>query len=150
MNEPNHKPYQPIEVLLVDDDEADIKLTCRALENDRIINHIHVVHDGVEALEFLRREGRFADAPRPDIIFLDLNMPRMDGREVLRALKADKQFASIPVLILTTSDAEEDIDSSYAQHANSYITKPVDLKQFKKAIQAVEQYWFSVVKLPPK
>jgi CheY-like chemotaxis protein len=150
MNEPNHKPLQRIEVLLVDDDEVDIKLTCRALENDRIVNHIHVVHDGVEALEFLRRESRFALAPRPDIIFLDLNMPRMDGRALLRTLKADAHFASIPVIILTTSDAEEDIDSSYAQHANSFITKPVDLKQFKSAIQAIEQYWFAVVKLPPR
>ena len=147
MNEPNYKP-RPIDVLLVDDDEADIKLTCRALVNDRIVNHMHVAHDGVEALEFLRREGRFVHAPRPDIIFLDLNMPRMDGRELLRELKTDGHFASIPVVILTTSEAQEDIDGSYAHYANSYITKPLDLKQFKNAIQVVEQYWFAIVKLP--
>lgn len=141
---------QPIQVLLVDDDEVDVKLTLRALAFDRVINHVNVVHDGVEALAYLRREGLYANSIRPDLIFLDLNMPRMDGREVLRAIKSDKSFSSIPVVILTTSAADEDVARSYSEHANSYITKPVDMDKFKQAIRTLEEYWFAVVKLPPK
>jgi len=150
MSASNLNSLQAIEVLLVEDDEADVLLTLRALKNDRFLNNIHVARDGVEAMDFLRRQGPFADAPRPDIIFLDLNMPRMDGREVLQAIKSDKKLATIPVIVLTVSAAEEDIVRSYAGHANSYITKPVDIDQFKKAILSVKEYWFAVVKLPPR
>ena len=150
MSASNLNSLQAIEVLLVEDDEADVLLTLRALKNDRFLNNIHVARDGVEAMDFLRRQGPFADAPRPDIIFLDLNMPRMDGREVLQAIKSDKKLATIPVIVLTVSAAEEDIVRSYAGHASSYITKPVDIDQFKKAILSVKEYWFAVVKLPPR
>lgn len=143
----NHSP-QPIEVLLVDDDEADVKLTLRALRQNRVLNNIQVVRDGVEAMQFLHRKEEFADAPRPDLILLDLNMPRMDGREVLREIKSNPDLAKIPVVVLTTSNADEDIDHSYAAHANSFVTKPVDMEQFKKAILSVKDYWFAVVALP--
>ena len=141
---------RPIEILLVEDDLADIKLTKRALENDRVLNEIHVVRDGVEAMQFLRQEGEFADVPRPDLILLDLNMPRKDGRETLHDIKSDPHLKTIPVVVVTTSNDEADVARSYMEHANSYITKPVDMEQFKKAIQAVNAYWFSVVQLPPK
>jgi len=139
-----------IEILLVDDDLADIKLTLRALDRGRILNKVSVVRDGVEAMQFLRQEGGFADAPRPDLIFLDLNMPRKDGRETLREIKNDPRLKSIPVVVLTTSISEADVAGSYLEHANSFITKPVDLEQFYKAITEINTYWFSVVKLPPK
>ena len=150
MSEPVAGALQPIQLLLVDDDDVDVKLTLRALASDRVINHVNVVHDGVEAMAYLRREGKYANAVRPDLIFLDLNMPRMDGREVLREIKADKDFSAIPVVVLTTSDADEDVLRSYKEHANSYITKPIDMVQFRHAIRALEQYWFAVVKLPGK
>ena len=150
MSEPEAGALQPIQLLLVDDDDVDVKLTLRALASDRVINHVNVVHDGVEAMAYLRREGQYANAVRPDLIFLDLNMPRMDGREVLREIKADKDFGAIPVIVLTTSDADEDVVRSYKEHANSYITKPIDMAQFRHAIRALEQYWFAVVKLPGK
>lgn len=141
---------RPMEILLVEDDPADIKLTKRALEKDRILNRIHVVRDGIEAMQFLHQEGEFADAPRPDLILLDLNMPRKDGRETLHEIKSDPHLQMIPVVVVTTSVEESDIAKSYTEHANSYITKPVDMFQFHKAIQAVNAYWFSVVKLPPQ
>ena len=139
---------QAIEVLLIDDDEADVLLTLRALKNDRVLNNIHVVRDGVEAMNFLRRQGPFADAPRPDIIFLDLNMPRMDGREVLQAIKSDKKLATIPVIVLTVSAAEEDIVRSYDLGCSSFIIKPVDFEQFVKTIRGLGHYWFELVALP--
>jgi len=140
---------RPIEILLVEDDDDDVLLTKRALENDRMLNTMHRVEDGVQALEFLRREGDFKDAPRPDLILLDLNMPRKDGREVLKEIKADKNLRRIPVVVLTTSENESDIASSYDCQANSYVTKPVDLNKFKEVVSTIKKYWFAVVKLPP-
>lgn len=141
---------QPIEILLVEDDAADIKLTKRALEGGRIANNVHVARDGVEAMRFLRGEPPFEKAPRPDLVLLDLNMPRKDGREVLQEVKRDEALRAIPIVVLTTSDLEIDIYRSYLEHANSYITKPVNLDQFKAAVLQATEYWFSVVKLPPK
>ncbi len=139
-----------IEILLVDDDLADIKLTQRALEGGRIANNVHVARDGVEAMQFLRGEPPFKGAPRPDLVLLDLNMPRKDGREVLQEIKVDADLRTIPVVVLTTSDDDTDVQRSYLEHANSYITKPVDLQQFKEALIRTTEYWFAVVKLPPK
>jgi CheY-like chemotaxis protein len=141
-------PAQAIEILLVEDDLADIKLTRRALESARLVNKLNVVRDGVEAMRFLRRQDEFVDAPRPDIVLLDLNLPRKDGRTVLQEIKREEQLRSIPVVILTTSDAERDITSSYKDNANSYITKPIDMQRFREVVMAVTQYWFGVVKLP--
>ncbi len=146
MNE--SRQFHPIDILLVDDDLADIKLTKRALEAGRVLNNVHVVKDGIEAMAFLRGEEKFANAPRPDLVLLDLNMPRMDGREVLQEVKADDHLKSIPIVVLSTSAADSDVAMSYSSHANSYISKPVDTEQFNKAILAVTDYWFSVVKLP--
>ncbi len=140
---------QPIEILLVEDDDDDVLLTKKAMENDQILNRVHRVEDGIEALEFLRHEGPFENAPRPDLILLDLNMPRMDGREFLKEFKQDDNLRLIPVVVLTTSDSESDIASSYEFQANSYITKPVDLNQFRAVVKSIKDYWFTVVKLPP-
>lgn len=146
---PVHEPpLLPIEILLVDDDLADIKLTKRALENDRILNNIHVVRDGSEALAFLRQRPPYEAVPRPDIILLDLNMPRIDGRQVLREVKTDPDLKAIPIIVLTTSEDQHDVAGSYSDHANSYVAKPLDTDQFKKAIFSVKDYWISVVKLP--
>ena len=139
-----------IEILLVEDDPADVKLTMRALRKGRVLNNIHVARDGIEAMQYLRKEGTFADAPRPDLIILDLNMPRMDGRETLRALKNDPNLRVIPVVVLTTSDSETDVMTSYLEHANCYITKPVNIEQFQKAIVETNAYWISVVRLSTK
>jgi CheY-like chemotaxis protein len=141
---------QPIEILLVEDDLADIKLTQRALASGRIANNVHIARDGVDAMHFLRGEPPFDGAPRPDLVLLDLNLPRKDGREVLQDIKGDAQLRSIPVVVLTTSADEADIRQSYLEYANSYITKPVDLEQFKAAVMQATNYWFTVVKLPPK
>lgn len=138
-----------IEILLVEDDEGDVLLTKRALASGKIFNSLNVAKDGVEAMEFLRQEGSNAEAPRPDLIMLDLNMPRMDGRETLAQIKQDESLKTIPVVVLTTSDSDQDILQSYDLQANCFITKPVDLKQFVDVISAVENFWFSVVKLPP-
>lgn len=140
----------PIEILLVEDSLPDIDLTREALADAKVANNLHVARDGVEALEFLRREGPFGDVPRPDIILLDLNMPRMDGREALQHIKQDPDLSHIPVVILTTSQAEEDILRSYKLQASCYITKPVDLEQFLRVVRAVEDFWLSVVRLPPR
>ena len=140
---------RPIEILLVEDDDDDVLLMQKALEQDRILNRMHRVEDGVEALEFLRRQGRFEFAPRPDLVLLDLNMPRKDGREVLKEVKEDEDLKRIPVVVLTTSDNENDIAKSYEYQANSYVTKPVDLGKFKHVIATLKEYWFTVVKLPP-
>ena len=141
---------QPIEILLVEDDLADIQLTKRALEGGGIANRIHVVRDGVEAMQFFRGQPPFQGAPRPDLVLLDLNLPRKDGRQVLKDVKNDPELRSIPIVVLTTSDDDSDIQRSYMEHANSYITKPVDLEQFKLSVLRATEYWFSVVKLPRK
>jgi len=145
-----NKPYdgKPIEILLVEDNPGDVRLTQEALQESKVINTLHTAADGVQALEFLKQEGKFADAVRPDIILLDLNLPRMDGRELLAIIKSDPEFRRIPVVILTTSKAEEDIIETYDLHANCFITKPVDLDQFFVVIQSIEEFWFSIVKLP--
>lgn len=140
---------RPIEILLIDDDDDDVRLMCKSLEQDRILNSIHRVEDGVVAMDYLRRRGQFVDAARPDLILLDLNMPRKDGREVLKEIKEDPQLRMIPVVVLTTSDDERDIFQSYEYRASSYVTKPVDLLQFRNVLQSIKDYWFSVVRLPP-
>lgn len=139
---------QPVEVLLVEDDPADELMTREAFEDNKIRNTLHVVRDGEEALDFLYRRGRHAGAPRPDLILLDLNLPKYDGREVLGVVKNDPELALIPVVVLTTSSAEEDILRSYQLHANAYVTKPVDLDQFMAAIRQIDQFFVTVVKLP--
>jgi two-component system, chemotaxis family, response regulator Rcp1 len=137
-----------IEVLLIEDSPGDVRLTREALKDAKMHVSLHVVSDGIEAMEFLRREGAHVDAPRPDLILLDLNMPRMDGREVLKAIKGDDALKSIPVVILTTSEAPQDVEHSYLLHANCYISKPVDLEGFVKVVQSIDGFWLSVVKLP--
>jgi len=139
---------RPIEILLVEDNPGDVRLTIEALRDGKVRNNLSVVGDGVEALAFLRREGRYASAPRPDLILLDLNLPKMDGREVLAAIKADPSLRMIPVVVLTTSNAEQDIVRTYALHANCYITKPVDLDQFITVVKTIEDFWFTIVTLP--
>ena len=141
---------RPIDVLLVEDNPGDVRLTREALKEGKIRNNLHVARDGVEALAFLRREGEHADAPRPDVILLDLNLPRKDGREVLTEVKGDPALRQIPVVILTSSQAEEDICRAYDLHANCYISKPVDLDQFIRVVKSIEEFWFTVVKLPPE
>jgi chemotaxis family two-component system response regulator Rcp1 len=139
----------PIEILLVEDNPGDVRLTVEALKDAKVHNNLHVAEDGVEAMVFLRREGKYADAPRPDLILLDLNLPKKDGREVLAEIKGDPDLRRIPVVILTISQDEEDILRSYNLHANCYITKPVNLSQFLKVVKSVEEFWFTIVKLPP-
>ena len=139
---------KPVEILLVEDSPGDVRLTVEAMKEAKIGNRLNVVVDGVEAMDYLKRQGRFAQAPRPDLILLDLNLPRKDGREVLAEIKADNSLRSIPVVILTTSSAEEDIVRTYNLHANCYITKPVDFTQFMNVVRAIEDFWLTVVKLP--
>jgi CheY-like chemotaxis protein len=138
-----------IDILLVEDNPGDVRLTREALKEGKVLNTIHVAGDGIEALEFLRHEGKYAKTIHPDIILLDLNLPRMDGRELLAKIKSDPKLRRIPVVILTTSKAEEDIIKSYDLHANCYITKPVDLHQFITVVKSIEEFWFTIVKLPP-
>jgi two-component system, chemotaxis family, response regulator Rcp1 len=140
---------KPIDILLVEDNPGDARLAQEALKDSKVRNAIHVAGDGVEAMAFLRNEGRHAKAPRPDLILLDLNLPRMDGRQVLNAIKSDPELKRIPVVILTISKDEEDILKSYNLHANCFITKPIDLEQFIKVVRSVEDFWLSIVKLPP-
>ena len=137
-----------IQVLLVEDNPGDVRLTKEALKEGKLLNQLTVVGDGVEALSFLRREGKYADALQPELILLDLNLPKKDGREVLAEIKADPKLRRIPVVVLTTSSAEEDILRIYDLHANCYITKPVDLEQFMGVVKSIEDFWVSVVKLP--
>lgn len=137
-----------IEILLVEDNPGDARLTLEALKESKVNNRLSVVEDGVEAMSFLCREGEYAHSPRPDLILLDLNLPRKDGREVLADIKANESLRRIPVVILTTSKAEEDILKTYDLHANCYITKPVDLDQFVRVVQIIEDFWFTIVKLP--
>ena len=139
-----------IDILLVEDNEGDAHLTREALKRARVRNRVHTTSDGVEAMQFLRREGTYADAPRPDLILLDLNLPNMDGREVLEAIKADPALKPIPVVVVTSSAAEQDILKSYDLNANCYVTKPVDLQQFLHVIGSVGDFWLDIVKLPPK
>ncbi|GAB0058123.1 Response regulator rcp1 [Candidatus Magnetaquicoccaceae bacterium FCR-1] len=146
--DPEHA--KPVEILLVEDSPGDVELTREALADSKLLNRLYVVEDGEEALDFLRRKGRFAHAVRPDVVLLDLNLPRRDGREVLEEIKGDPELKAIPVVVLTTSRADEDILRTYQLHANCYITKPVDLNQFFAVVKSVENFWFSVVKLPPK
>jgi len=142
------KGSRPVEILLVEDNPGDERLTREALKEGKVYSNLHWVKDGVEAMHFLRREGRFANAIRPDIILLDLNLPKKDGREVLEEIKQDPQLKCIPVVVLTTSKAEEDVLKTYGLHANCYVTKPVDLDQFIRVVKSIEHFWFSVVKLP--
>lgn len=142
-------PAPPVEILLVEDNPGDVRLTKEALREGKVYNNLHWAKDGVEALEFLRREGKHSEAPRPDIILLDLNLPKKDGREVLSSIKNDDRFKQIPVVILTTSEAEEDVLRSYELHANCYITKPVDLDKFIVVVQSIDRFWLTVVTLPP-
>jgi len=142
------EPQDVVQVLLVEDSPSDARLTQEAFRDGKIKNELHVVTDGNDALAFLRREGRFAGAKRPDLILLDLNLPKMDGREVLRRIKTDDDLKTIPVVILTTSEADQDVMKAYEYHANCYIRKPVDLARFLDIIAAIENFWLTVVKLP--
>jgi len=140
---------RPIEILLAEDNPADVRLTKEALKEGKVLNNLAEVSDGVEAMKYLRGLGKYAGSTRPDLVLLDLNMPRKDGREVLAEIKADEDLKRIPVVVLTTSKAEEDILRSYDLHANCYISKPVDLKQFIEVVKTVENFWLTIVTLPP-
>jgi CheY-like chemotaxis protein len=140
--------YEPIEILLVEDNPGDVRLTQEVLNDGKVRNNMSVVKDGVDAVSFLQQTGEYADAPRPDIVLLDLNLPKKDGREVLAEIKADSDLKNIPVVVLTTSGAEQDIVKAYDLHANCYITKPVDLDQFIRVIRSIEDFWLTIVKLP--
>ena len=139
-----------IEILLVDDNPADVRLTIEALKKAKLNNHLSIAEDGVEAMAFLRREGPYQGAPRPDLVLLDLNMPRKNGREVLEEVKSDEDLKTIPVVVLTCSDAEQDVLKSYRLNANCYVTKPVDFFQFMKVVKVIEDFWMCIVRLPPK
>jgi CheY-like chemotaxis protein len=141
---------RPIEILLVEDSPEDADLTREALEDAKVANNLSVVADGAAALAYLRREGDYAQATRPDLILLDLNLPKKDGREVLAEIKADEELKLIPVVVLTTSEAEQDIVRSYKLHANCYVTKPLDLDQFVTVVKSIEDFWLAIVKLPPE
>jgi len=139
----------PVEILLVEDNPGDVRLTQEALKESKVLNNLYVAYDGVEAMEFLHREGKYTDAPHPDLILLDLNLPKKDGREILEEIKADDRLKRIPVVVLTTSKAEEDILRMYDQHANCYITKPIDFEQFIEVVQSIDNFWLTIVRLPP-
>ncbi|MDB2685623.1 response regulator [Mariniblastus sp.] len=143
-------PVKPIDILLVDDDPGDVLLTQKALKNGKIYNSLSVAKDGVEALEYLRREGPFKDVTRPDLILLDLNMPRKNGKETLEEIKKDPDLKTIPVVVLTTSDADKDVLASYDLNAACYVTKPVDIQQFTKVVNSLKEFWLCVVKFPPR
>lgn len=144
-----HVPLQPIEILLVEDNPGDVRLTSEVFKEGKIRNKLHVVKDGEEALQFLKKEGKFAKAVHPDLILLDLNLPKKDGREVLDEIKNDPELKRIPVIILTTSTAEEDIVKTYNSNANCFVSKPVDLDEFMSVIKSIENFWLTIVKLPP-
>ncbi len=141
---------RPIEILLVEDNPGDVRLTLEALKGSRISNTLQVVNDGAEAIQYLRRQGKYTKATRPDLVLLDLNLPNKDGLEVLAEVKADKNLKRIPMVVLTSSKSEEDILRAYGLHANCYITKPVDSEQFHKVVSSVEDFWFTVVSLPTR
>jgi len=142
-------PIRPIDILLVEDSPADVRLTREALKEAKIVNMLHVAPDGMSAMAYLHKHGQYANNPSPDLILLDLNLPKKDGREVLAEIKQHENLKRIPVVVLTTSRAEEDVVRSYNLHANAYVTKPVDLKQFLEVIRAIEAFWLAVVTLPP-
>jgi len=146
----NNTVAEPVEILLVEDNPGDARLAMEALKDAKVRNKLHWVKDGVEAMAFLRREGEHSSAPRPDLVLLDLNLPRKDGREALAEIKSDEDLRRIPVVILTISDDEQDILRSYDTHANCYITKPLDLDQFMRVVKSIEDFWLQIVKLPPK
>jgi CheY-like chemotaxis protein len=139
---------RPVEILLVEDSPSDTELTVEALREARLRNHLSIAEDGVQALDFLRRQGKYEGAPRPDLIMLDLNLPRKDGREVLAEIKSDESLRAIPVVVLTTSRAEQDVLQAYQHHANCYITKPVDFEKFLNVVRSIESFWLMVVTLP--
>lgn len=141
---------RPIEILLVEDSPGDVRLTQEVFREGRVRNNLNVVGDGVQALAFLRRQHPYLQAPCPDLILLDLNLPKKDGRAVLEEIKADEKLRRIPIVILTTSNAEEDIHNAYDLHANCYIAKPIDLEQFIQVVKSIEQFWLTIVKLPPE
>jgi CheY-like chemotaxis protein len=143
-----HEGERQIEVLLVEDDPGDILMTKEAFQDYKVRNQLHVVSDGAEAMAFLRHEGEYAELPRPDLVLLDLNLPRMDGRQVLEAIKSDPELASIPVVVLTTSENEDDVLRSYSLHANAYVTKPVDFERFIEVVRQIDDFFVSVVRLP--
>ena len=143
-----HALSRPIEVLLVDDNMADVRLTKEAFKEWHVLNHLNVVMDGEAALDFLHHEGRYKNAPRPDLVLLDLNLPRKNGPEVLEAIKSDPNLRRIPVMILSTSHANADLERAYDLHANCYIAKPIDLDEFLNVVRSIEQFWFNVVSLP--
>lgn len=140
---------RPAEILLVEDNPADVRLTQEALKENKIAINLHVVENGLEAMLFLRRGGQYGGAPRPDLVLLDLNLPKKDGREVLEEIKADMDLKRIPVVVLTSSKSEEDVLRAYNSHGNCYITKPVNLEQFLKIVRSIKEFWFSIVVLPP-
>jgi len=141
--------FRAIEILLVEDNPGDVRLTQEALKENKIRNNLHVAKDGVEAMHFLRKINGFKDAPRPDLILLDLNLPKKDGREVLAEIKTDEKLRAIPVVILTTSDAEDDVAKAYQMYANCYVRKPIDLNRFIDVVKVIENFWLSIVELPP-
>lgn len=140
---------RPVEILLVEDNPGDVRLTREALKEAKVPNRLHVVGDGMEAIAFLRRRGKYAEAPRPEVVLLDLNLPKMDGRAVLTEVKGDPELKRIPIVVLTTSRAEEDVLTSYDSHANSYVTKPADFDEFLSAVRSIENFWLETVELPP-
>lgn len=144
------KEFKAVEILLIEDNPGDVRLTIEALKECKILNNLHVAEDGIEAMSYLKKEGKFKDEPRPDLIILDLNLTKKDGREVLEEIKLDKSLKKIPVVILATSKAEQDILESYELHANCYITKPVNMDQFIKVVKLIGEFWFSIVILPPR
>jgi chemotaxis family two-component system response regulator Rcp1 len=144
------RTLRPIEILMVEDNPGDVRLTQEALKGGKIWNEFNVVTDGAAALDYLNRRAPFEDAVRPDLVLLDLNLPKKDGREVLAAMKSDDSLRTIPVVVLTTSQAEEDVIRAYNLQANCYVTKPVDFQQFTRIVQAIEQFWLTVVTLPPR
>ena len=145
----NQMRAKPVQMLLVEDNPGDVRLTKETLKNAKLMVDLHVVGDGVEAMAFLRQEGKYASAPRPDLVLLDLNLPKKDGREVLSEIKQDPNLRRIPVVVLTISHGEEDVLKSYNLQANAYVNKPLNLEQFAKITKAIEDFWFTVVKLPP-
>lgn len=147
---PSSQDWQPVDILLVEDNPGDVDLTKEALIGAKVCNRLHVAEDGEQALDFLFQRGSYADAPRPDLILLDLNLPKKDGRQVLEEIRASDELTEIPVVVLTTSQADEDIARAYRLHANCYITKPVSFAQFLKVIRAIENFWLTLVKLPKK
>ncbi|MGA8543140.1 MAG: response regulator [Thermoplasmata archaeon] len=141
---------RPVQILIVEDNPADARLVREVMRDSKVLNEIQWVPDGVEALAYLRRQGKYANAPRPNLIFLDLNMPRKDGREVLREVKADTDLRRIPIVVMTSSQAEEDIARAYDHHANCYVRKPIDFAQFHEVVKSIETFWFATVELPTR